>query len=210
MCRSRTINQLAQESDDNSTTDPDEYYIGAVSNREEEISGHWKIEGWVRRMHGRVVVNDVGNSSRGPPSPFSRKNVGSRLLRDSRRREGMPQLSANLNTTVIQFTSASNVSLHLDNIHGTKPKAGRIDGGTESSLKTRVLIEKKGKLEHVRTSSSSRGPKFRVLEQESAIKIFCPSAVRRTPYAVRRTPYAVSSKTHRRSGPISKKKKTSV
>ncbi|CAB0001655.1 unnamed protein product, partial [Nesidiocoris tenuis] len=30
-----------------------------------------------------------------------------------------------------------------------------------------------------------------VLEQESAIKIFCPSAVRRTPYAVRRTPYAV-------------------
>ncbi|CAA9994942.1 unnamed protein product, partial [Nesidiocoris tenuis] len=46
----------------------------------------------------------------------------------------------------------------------------------------------------------------KVLEQESAIKIFCPSAVRRTPYAVRRTPYAVSSKTHRRSGPISKKK----
>ncbi|CAB0015002.1 unnamed protein product [Nesidiocoris tenuis] len=32
-------------------------------------------------------------------------------------------------------------------------------------------------------------------------------SVRRTPYAVRRTPYAVSSKTHRRSGPISKKKK---
>ncbi|CAB0011680.1 unnamed protein product [Nesidiocoris tenuis] len=35
-------------------------------------------------------------------------------------------------------------------------------------------------------------------------------SVRRTPYAVRRMPYAVSSKTHRRSGPISKKKKTSV
>ncbi|CAB0005744.1 unnamed protein product, partial [Nesidiocoris tenuis] len=29
------------------------------------------------------------------------------------------------------------------------------------------------------------------VESESAIKIFCPSAVRRTPYAVRRTPYAV-------------------
>ncbi|CAB0006416.1 unnamed protein product, partial [Nesidiocoris tenuis] len=36
-------------------------------------------------------------------------------------------------------------------------------------------------------------PVLEVLEQESAIKIFCPSAVRRTPYAVRRTPYAISS-----------------
>ncbi|CAB0009770.1 unnamed protein product, partial [Nesidiocoris tenuis] len=75
----------------------------------------------------------------------------------------------------------------------------RVNGSIGIVLKSRIGTELQKKLFLVHMYSESLPEQVSVcpcarlwgVESESAIKIFCPSAVRRTPYAVRRTPYAV-------------------